>query len=264
MWRQMVSRAAVALVIVWGCAAVGWAVLDAFGMHPETAGHQVIDGMDVAGVDHTVTAVLLNFRAYDTLLEIVVLTTAFWGAWSLRISRMKPREGISDLLLRRVAAMLVPVFLLLAGYLLWAGQHRPGGEFQAGAVLGAAGILALLAGRAVPGARRLVVRQSLVVAGAAVFVVVALSGWGLTGEMFGYRRGWEPVLMFAIELAATLSIGFILVALFAGSVSGLTGDIQLKPVGPGGLDAHDQVEYRTFDPSHDDGSQSGQGDGNGG
>ena len=53
---------------------VAWAVL---GL-PESAGlrEAVTAQMDRSGVSHPVTAVLLNFRGYDTLLEVAVLPRA--------------------------------------------------------------------------------------------------------------------------------------------------------------------------------------------
>ena len=38
--------------------------------------------LEKSGVSNPVTAVLLNFRGYDTLLEMVVLTLALLGVWS--------------------------------------------------------------------------------------------------------------------------------------------------------------------------------------
>ena len=39
--------------------------------------------METSGVRNPVTAVLLNFRGYDTLLEMGVLLVALLGVWSL-------------------------------------------------------------------------------------------------------------------------------------------------------------------------------------
>jgi multisubunit Na+/H+ antiporter MnhB subunit len=47
-------------------------------------------------------------------------------------------------------AALVPLSVLVAGYLLHAGGNAPGGAFQGGAVLAAAGVLLVLTGRLVP------------------------------------------------------------------------------------------------------------------
>ncbi len=53
--------------------------------------------MDRSGVTHPVTAVLLNFRGYDTLLEVAVLLIALVGTWSLRLgpaARGRDRPGL--------------------------------------------------------------------------------------------------------------------------------------------------------------------------
>ena len=63
----------------------------------------------------------------------------------------------------------------MAAYLLWAGANAPGGAFQAGAVLGAAGVLwVLTCGRLQHGLARLPLRIALV-AGVATFLASDLS-----------------------------------------------------------------------------------------
>ena len=224
---EVVFRFIVAASVLLAVTVVTAAVWEVHQMVPRGVGPLVWDSLQQSGVDHPVTAVLLNFRAYDTLLEIVVLTVAFWGVWSLQIRGEPGLSRPPDLLLERVASMLIPSLIMLSIYLLWAGTHRPGGEFQAGAVLGAAGILTLLVGRPIPGAKQVLARHIMVVAGAGVFLLVAIVGWGMTGHLFGYQRGWEKAAMLVIETAAVVSIGFILAALFAGSAERLSGDVNI-------------------------------------
>jgi hypothetical protein len=52
---------------------------------PDVAGlrRDVTEALPRSGVENPVTAVLLNFRAWDTLLESVVLLAALIGVWSL-------------------------------------------------------------------------------------------------------------------------------------------------------------------------------------
>lgn len=225
---EVIFRGVAAVAIAAGAVVVAGGVWDAYQMAPDAAGLQAMERLGESGVDHPVTAVLLNFRAYDTMLEIVVLTVAFWGVWSLKGTHQAPLSRPPGLLLERVSTVLVPLLIMLAVYLLYVGSHRPGGEFQAGAVLGAAGVLTLLVGRPIPGWRRARTRHLMVVAGAATFLAVAAAGGALTGEMFGYRAGWEPAAMLIIEVAAVVSIGFILSALFAGSAERLSGDVEFR------------------------------------
>src|SRR5690606_39196557 len=53
--------------------------------------------------------------------------------------------------LRAHARRLIPLLLVVAGYLLWRGTDAPGGAFQAGAMLGAASVLQAISG--LPGPR---------------------------------------------------------------------------------------------------------------
>ena len=96
--------------------------------------------LPISGVENPVTAVLLNFRGYDTLLEIGVLLLAAVGVLSLAPTSVLSAETapaqIQILLLR-----LLPFIVIVGAYLLWIGKYAPGGAFQAGAVLAAGGVL---------------------------------------------------------------------------------------------------------------------------
>ena len=133
----------------------------------------VTDQMEVSGVSNPVTAVLLNFRGYDTLLEMVVLLLALLGVWTVGGKALR-RQAAPGPVLDTLARLLVPVLLLVAAYLLWVGAHAPGGAFQAGSVLGAAGVLLLLAGwRLQAGLAGLPLRLALV-AGPGTFLAMAV------------------------------------------------------------------------------------------
>lgn len=64
-------------------AGLGWVIIS---LPPETIGlrAQVAANLQISGVSNPVTAVLLNFRGYDTLLEMVVLLLVLLGVWSLQ------------------------------------------------------------------------------------------------------------------------------------------------------------------------------------
>lgn len=186
---------------------------------PENLPHRVAQAVDSAGAAHPVTAVLLDFRSYDTLLEVAVLLVAVVVALALREAQPDgpDRMGLDNPLLRAVMSWLLPLMLLVSAYLLWAGSTRPGGAFQAGAVLAAAGVLLRLAGvrlggfGGTGGAIRL---RALLVLGPAVFVAVGL-GTLVGGRAFlDYPPALAGGLILAIELALTLSIAFALLSLF--------------------------------------------------
>jgi len=166
-----------------------------------------------------VTAVLLDFRGYDTLLEMAVLTAALAGVWSLgRAHRTRPTNPSPVLI--GLTRVLAPLFPMICGYLLWAGTTQPGGAFQAGAVLATAAVLYVLSERR-PGPR--LPEQPLragAVAGLGVFLAVALGVMIPGGRFLEYPPALGGTLILLIETAATIAIALILAGLFIGGRPG--------------------------------------------
>ncbi|MGB5396679.1 MAG: hydrogen gas-evolving membrane-bound hydrogenase subunit E [Gammaproteobacteria bacterium] len=214
-----VTTAAIRWAVTLLCAALavglGWALVHVFESPAnQTLAQAVYDNLDASGVSNPVTAVLLNFRAYDTLLELAVLLTAALGIFALGPARAGYQSA--GLIFDGLTRWLVPVLILTAAYLLWVGAHAPGGAFQAGATLAAAGVVLRLAGRhqvGLPAARSL---RVVLVAGVGVFLLV---GFALlvTGRPFlGYPPAWAGSLILLIETAAMLAIAATLVSAFVG------------------------------------------------
>ncbi|MGD2082033.1 MAG: DUF4040 domain-containing protein [Chromatiales bacterium] len=207
-WSLSILAAALAL----GVGSVLWQTLPV--ADPVRLGHAVAARLDESGVTNPVTAVLLNFRAYDTLLELAVLLAALLGILGLGPERAGYDDA--DPLLRGIGAALVPLLLLSGGYLLWAGAHAPGGAFQAGALLGAAGVILRLQGSDRAGLPHGAALRITAVAGVALFLGVGL-GTLLAGRGFlDYPVPWAGSLILVIEVAATLAIGAALVLAFVG------------------------------------------------
>ncbi|MFZ5477376.1 MAG: hydrogenase subunit MbhD domain-containing protein [Myxococcota bacterium] len=223
--RGRQARQALLLALLLG---LGVALCDVmFGLSGREPGLgvQVLARLDESGASHPVTAILLNFRGYDTLLEIAVLLVAAVGSASgPRRAAWKPGEDSAHPLVLTLVGLLIPGNLLVAGSLLWAGSHAPGGAFQAGAVLGGAGVLLVLAGviRA-PDASSLGMRAGLLV-GPAVFLAAATVPLLEGRHLLEYPPRWAGGVIFAIEAALTVSIALILTLFFAGVV-------RLGPVG---------------------------------
>lgn len=165
-----------------------------------------------SGVEHPVTAVLLNFRAWDTWLELMVVLVAVMG--------MRPFTAGAATIYREPwhvltawTRMLAPLVVVVGGYILWRGATAPGGAFQSGALL-AAGAVVLRYSRVLPPLRWSYwwIRLS-VVTGVAVFLPVALmllvSGYG----WLTYPESFAGPLIVLIEVAATWSIAVSLTLL---------------------------------------------------
>ena len=169
-----------------------------------------------SGVESPVTAVLLNFRGYDTLLEVMVLLLAVIGSWSLTKAPFPDQATDISPVQMGVVRLLAPVMCLVAAYLVWQGSHLAGGAFQGGAILGAAGVLLLVT--ELPWLREVPVfplRIGLVF-GPLVFVGTALLCLLFTGDLLGYPEGTAGWLILLIEATCALSIGLTLALLFAG------------------------------------------------
>ncbi|MBP8214304.1 MAG: sodium:proton antiporter [Propionivibrio sp.] len=166
-----------------------------------------------SGVSHPVTAVLLNYRGYDTLLEIAVLLLALLVILSvLGDERASPARAAHPIL-QTLARLATPAMAVVAIYLLWAGAFRPGGAFQAGAVLAAAAVLLHLAGLA-PGWKTPGLRMRLAFS-AGFMVFLAVSAALLPqGALLTYPPAMAGGLILLIEAVLTVSLALILAGLF--------------------------------------------------
>jgi len=210
-----------AIVTVLGVAVITLST-EAEGLAPEVEGR-----LAEAGAKNPVTAVLLNFRGYDTLLEITVLLLAVLGARALATGETQNANPASESEVNPVLLgfirIVAPVMILMAGYLLWAGGHAPGGAFQAGAVLAALGVLLNFGG--VNWSQRLPAwgERGLLVVGLAAFLVVGLGTMLAQHRFLEYAPDWAKWCILLIEAFATISIVAILLALFFSGTLPQTG-----------------------------------------
>lgn len=174
--------------------------------------------LDASGVRNPVTAVLLNFRAYDTLLEVVVLLAAaavVWHAAGRAVPAPAPTLGPVFLGFARLA---LPAIVMLGGYLLWLGAVAPGGAFQAGALLAAGGIVALLGGLHRPRPRHRGPARLAIAAGTAGFAGAGALTLALDQALLQYPAGAAGTWILVIEAVLTLSIAATLAGLVYGAV----------------------------------------------
>jgi multisubunit Na+/H+ antiporter MnhB subunit len=208
----------VRLVALFGvlliAAGLGSAILSLPAHAPGLAA-EVSANLGASGVGNPVTAVLLNFRGYDTLLELFVLLLAVLGVWSLGGAALS-NDAIAGPVLSSLTRLLTPVLLLVAAYLVWAGADSPGGAFQAGSVLGAAGVLLLLSGHGALPARMALPLRALLLAGPGMFLLMAAGMVLLEGKLLFYPPEHAGRLILLLETVATVSIGATLATLFLG------------------------------------------------
>lgn len=219
--RKLINSSILIFFSILGLALI-WAIIEL--PPPDThLPEKVFEKLGESGVTHPVTAVLLNFRGYDTLLEVAVLLLALLcvlaqtGGLKQRNIITGNRASRSDLqTLQWLARMLVPLMILVAGYLLWAGAHQPGGAFQAGAVLAGAGVLLNLAGLLSDLFVSKRILRVVIVSGLLIFLIVATAGIVIPslGQLMQYPPTWAGTLILLIEAGLTFSLGFILSGLY--------------------------------------------------
>lgn len=175
-----------------------------------------------SGVDHGVTAVLLSFRAFDTWLEVGVLLLAAVALLVLQRSgdlsfRLRPAQPGAVLL--GYTRLIAPLIVLVAAYVLWLGTHAPGGAFQAGALVAAAGILLVLTGLGVLGRLPGSALRALLALGFALFSALAAATLA-AGSLLAYRGEAAAALILFLEAAVVLSVALALAAVFVGARPG--------------------------------------------
>jgi multisubunit Na+/H+ antiporter MnhB subunit len=187
-----------------------------------TLAPQVAANLDRTGLGNPVTAVLMAYRAIDTLLEVVVLLLALVGIWSLAPDRAwggfpgVRHHAESDGLLAFVAQLLVPIGILVGIHIFWVGSTAPGGEFQGATILAAMWIFAVMAGLVdTPAVSRRWLRLMLVI-GPAVFLAIGLAGFAVAGGFLAYPEAYAKLIILTIEVPVTLSIAATLALLVAG------------------------------------------------
>jgi multisubunit Na+/H+ antiporter MnhB subunit len=175
------------------------------------------------GLSNPVTGVLLDFRAYDTLMESIVLVVALVAVWALTPPAVwggvpgLRQHTRPDGVLAMFGRLLPPIGLVVGVYLVWAGSSQPGGAFQAGTVLAAVWLLVVMAGihDEPPVSSRLL--RTALVAGPALFLAFGIAGLGV-GALLAYPAEYAYELILLIEFTLTFSIAATLALLVAGRV----------------------------------------------
>jgi multisubunit Na+/H+ antiporter MnhB subunit len=181
------------------------------GLADEIAAH-----LTQSGVSNPVTAVLLDFRGYDTLLEVVVLFLAVATAWSLTRAPFPPPLPDTSPVQTAAVRLLTPLICLVGAYFVWQGSRLAGGAFQGGAVLAAAGVLLFVSDLPwLRGMGSVPLRIGLTL-GPLVFLGTGVWCFLQGDALLDYPADSAGSFLLLIEAACGISIGLTLAALFAG------------------------------------------------
>jgi multisubunit Na+/H+ antiporter MnhB subunit len=191
---------------------------------PPTLAPQAAEAADGpgAGLGNPITAVLMSYRTFDTMLEKVVLILAVVGVWSVGADQAwggapaplgRPRPQRAMVLLAR---MLAPVGVVIGLHIAWVGADAPGGAFQGGALLAAMWMAAMMARLTEPPRINARWLRLALFSGPAVFLIIGLAGVVLAGNFFAYPASFAKPLILFIEAFMVLSIALALPMLVAG------------------------------------------------
>ena len=192
-------------------------------MPAPTLAPEVVANIAVTEVDNPITAVLLAFRAMDTLLEAIVLLFALIGVWSLAPDRAwggRPgllQQADPDGMLAFAARVLPPIGIVAGMYIFWVGADTPGGKFQGATILAAMWLLVMMAGLSdAPPIRRAWLRW-LLVAGPLAFIAIGVVGALTAGAFLAYPPGIAKPLILVIEFALMPTLTLILGLMLLGA-----------------------------------------------
>lgn len=165
-------------------------------VHEHVGGAYIEDGLEQTGLRNLVTAVLLNYRGFDTFGEVFVIFTALMAVLGLAHHggrqdepepELEPHVPVSPVV-RFVVRTLSPFIALFALAMLLRGHEAPGGGFQAAAVAAALFVAVTLvlgrerASRMLPSAATPWWQAAAPLA----FVAVGWIGWRATGAFLGF------------------------------------------------------------------------------
>lgn len=211
-----------ALILAAVAGAIAVAVLSLPDPAP-TLAPAAAEHLSVTGVSNAVTAVLLAYRALDTLLESIVVVFALIGVWSLAPDRVwggypgPLHQADPNGVLAYLARVLPPIGIIVGLYIFWIGADLPGGKFQGATILAAMWLLVMMAGLAdAPPISRTWLRI-LLVAGPLLFIAIGFAGALTAGAVLAYPEGYAKLLIKVIEAALMPTLTLTLALLVAGA-----------------------------------------------
>ncbi|MBO1927359.1 monovalent cation/H+ antiporter subunit A [Thiomicrorhabdus sp. 6S2-11] len=190
----------------------------------------IANSVSAGGGSNVVNVILVDFRGFDTLGEIVVLALAGLGIYALLhnakltpIQKFNTDEIAHPVILQTFSRLMLPLMLLVAAYIFLRGHNLPGGGFIAGLIASVALILMYLANGIAWTSQRLQLNMQIVIA----LGLLSASATGLAAMLVGYpfltsafsHIHWPLVGEFEIASAIAFDLGVFLVVVGASVLS---------------------------------------------
>ncbi|HCJ67150.1 MAG TPA: hypothetical protein DHV62_07465 [Elusimicrobia bacterium] len=191
------------------------------------------------GSPSAITAMILDYRGYDTLYETTVIFLAMIAALSVLVGKRKKEEdtetwiGVTRYtIVGTVIKKIVPFMVMYGLYVIFHGEVSPGGGFQGGVILGASFVLYALIFSYEEGEKKMPSDTLRIVNALGPFMYALV---GLIGIVTGYTflankviktipHGIEGTLfsslpLLLIELGIGFGVGSIITHIFYGYVT---------------------------------------------
>ena len=196
-------------------------------------------------VPNMVTAVLADYRGFDTMFETVVVFIAGVAVIAILKGSGRRRGGARkdheveaepDLIVTNTVRLVVPVIQIFAFYVLAHGHVSPGGGFQGGVVMGASFILLALAWDLDHALVRMSLPQCIIIAAAGIILYggIGFLSMLLGGEFLDYAE-LEKVLPVSREMAryhamlgVEIGVGFTVTSIMFALYANLSSEGRLK------------------------------------
>ena len=195
-------------------------------------------------VPNMVTAVLADYRGFDTMFETVVVFIAGMAVLAILKGSVKGNakrkdhevDNEPDLIVTNTVRLIIPVIQIFAFYVLAHGHVSPGGGFQGGVLMGASFILIALSWDLEKALSRFPVEKCMLVAalGILLYAGIGLLSMFLGGEFLDYAE-LEKVLPVSREMAryhamlgVEIGVGFTVTAIMFVLYANLASEGRLK------------------------------------
>lgn len=243
--NKMRLRKDVVLAVVSGMGATLLTLMVLTREYDPISGYFLANSIGGGGGTNVVNVILVDFRGFDTLGEIVVLALAGLGVFALlqtlKLQAPKTNERLikwdkdrHPMILQTFSRLLLPLMILVAVFIFLRGHNLPGGGFIAGLIAAVALIVFYLANGITWTQQRLSVDMHTVIGlglliatltGVAAIVV----GYPFLTSAFTYLY-WPVVGKFEVASAIAFDLGVFLVVVGATVLSLVQlGKLSQKP-----------------------------------
>jgi len=185
----------------------------------------IAQGSQETGCSNLVSAIILNYRIYDTMGEMVVIFGALAAALAI-LGREHVKEGLSPLkvepspLVRIMMIIYIPFFIVFALYVIINGGFSVGGGFQGGAILASVIIIYTLIFGFDNAVGRLPAKKRVFFEGIAIFYFTVIGfmsvfmGKNFLDLNFSGISMFQKFLTLGLEISIGLASGVTIASLF--------------------------------------------------